>query len=272
MKKILILIPLINFLTISVLAQVFPGDLTIHPFAANSLEPRLGFLFQTGNELRLDAGNSMDIYRFEMGKNELGSLGVDMFTYSLLRSEKNFHFPVDAIDYLFGLNFCYKKSTDEYEYGARLRLSHISAHLVDGNYDKENNQWKDGKEPKVYSREFVELIPYLKLYSLRLYAGITYLYHVDPVELGKDNYQLGFDYFAENYIAANIHAIAGYDFKLTHLTAYNGNHSLILGIKWGDAYGKGLSLYFNYFSGKSIHGELYFKNVDYSAIGINFEI
>ena len=42
--------------------EIFPSELLIQPFTANSLKPRLGFDFKTNkNELSLDVGHSMDI-------------------------------------------------------------------------------------------------------------------------------------------------------------------------------------------------------------------
>lgn len=253
--------------------ELFPDDLLIQPFTANIIEPKLGFLFQVGdNELRLDIGNSIDITRINFSDSEVLSFGADLFTYTLLRGESDFHFPVDAVDYLFGLNAGYKNTTGNYEYGARLRLSHISAHFVDGHFDSSNKQWRDGRTPRVYSREFLELIPFVKWNQLRCYAGITYLIHVTPAEIGKDIYQLGFDYFADGLINDYLTPFVAYDFRLENLGSYTGNNSISAGIKFGKVEGKGLSLYFNYYSGNSIHGEYYDYKKEYSAIGINLDL
>lgn len=274
MKKLILIVSLFSSIIFGQEEKsvLFPGDLLIQPFAANTLEPKMGFLFQVGkNELRLDVGNSMDIYRTE-SDGQLISIGADFFTYSLLRKQSDFHFPVDAIDYLFGLNFGYKVVKNNVEYGARLRLSHISAHFVDGHYNKDLGEWRDGLQPRVYSREFLELMPYYKFNQLRVYAGITYLYHVDPQDIGKDIYQVGFDYYAENFFNETFTPFAGYDLRIVNLYDYELNHSFVTGIKWGKPNGRGLSLYFQYYSGKSIHGELFLKKVDYSAIGINLDL
>lgn len=253
--------------------ELFPDNLTIQPFAANTLEPKLGFMFKLSkNELRLDIGNSMDIIRVSNSDNSVYSFGADLFTYTLLRGEHNFHFPVDAVDYLFGLNFGYKKSAGYNEYGFRFRLSHISAHFVDGHYDGTIGGWRDGRTPRVYSREFVELMPFYKLNDLRVYAALTYLFHVDPVSIHKDNYQLGFDYYFRNALGDHLTPFAGYDFKLIHLDKYSGNNSLIAGIKFGKPEGKGLSAFLSYYSGKSIHGEYFDYNVNYTAFGINLDL
>ena len=252
--------------------ELFPDNLNIQPFTANSLEPKLGFLFQLSkNELELDIGNSIDILKLTE-KEKTFSFGADMFTYTLLRGEQHFHFPVDAVDYLFGVNFGFKSQTDNGEYGCRLRISHISAHFVDGHYDGIDQMWRDGLNPRVYSREFVEFMPYYKLNDLRVYCGFTYLFHVDPGYIKRDNYQAGFDYFFKGLLNESFTPFIGYDLKLEHIARYTANNSLSAGIKFGRPEGKGLSLYFNYYSGKSIHGEYFDFNKEYSAIGINLDL
>ncbi|MEG8946058.1 DUF1207 domain-containing protein [Rosettibacter firmus] len=252
--------------------EIFPDKLNIQPLTANILEPKLGFLFQLSkNELRLDIGNSMDIIQFQNGETTY-SLGADLFTYSLLRSEKNFHFPVDAIDYLFGLNFGYTKKMREDKFGVRFRLSHISAHFVDGHYDGSNNKWRDNLNPRVYSREFIEIVPFYSFNSLRVYAGFTYIFHVDPDYIKKDNYQLGFDYFIKKISWNNLNPFIAYDLKIIHINNYSTNHSFSAGIKFGKPFEKGLSAYLNFYSGKNVHGEYFDINKKYFALGINLDL
>ena len=277
MKKIFCVLFLISLLKIDAQDKLefFPEGLTIQPFAANILEPKVGFLIQTGgNELRLDIGNSIDIARINSNENETWSIGADLFTYTLLRGETDFHFPVDAVDYLFGFNFGYKKNIDtENQIGARVRISHISAHFVDGHFDGSNNRWRDGQNPRVYSREFIEFFPYYKMENLRIYTGFTYIFHVDPSSIGKNNYEIGFEYFFSNlFNSENINPFVAYDLKIINLDKYTGNNSVNLGVKFGKKNGKGLSVYYNYYSGKSIHGEYYDFNREYSAIGINIDL
>lgn len=253
--------------------NLFPSDLLIQPFSANTLKPKLGFEFKNGkNELSLNIGNSIDILHYQLDEKSKLSFGADLFTYTLLRSQSDFHFPVDAVDYLFGVNFGYKTKVAENVIGARFRISHISAHFVDGHYDKDNNEWLDGREPKVYSREFFELIPFIKLNNLRLYGGITYIYSIDPRDLGKDQYQVGFEYFANELISNSLTPYIAYDFRLINLYQYTGNNSLEVGLKLGYADGKGLSLYFRYFSGYSIHGEYFDVKEDFTSLGFNFDL
>jgi len=275
MKKIFVLTLLV--FTLNIHAQeswkVFPGDLNVQPFTANFLEPRMGFLLTVNeNSLRLDIGNSMDALQYQPCKDQVYSLGIDMFTYTLLRGETDFHFPVDAVDYLFGFNLGYTNTAYKYTFGARLRLSHISAHFVDGHYDGTNQMWRNMHNPRVYSREFVEFLPFIKFNELRVYGGMTYIFHIDPTELGSDIYQFGFDYFKADYLAKYISPFAGYDIKFENLGEYKTNHSFMAGIKFGHATGRGVSLYYQYYSGRNIHGEYFDYNEEYSAIGINVDL
>lgn len=252
--------------------ELFPGNLNIQPFTANTLEPKLGFLFHSSeNEVRLDIGNSLDIVSIT-NCNSTFAFGADLFTYTRLRKEENFHFPVDAVDYLFGVNFSYKVELESIEAGARLRLSHISAHMVDGHYENTLNIWLNNQNPRVYSREFFELMPYVRFNNLRLYAGLTYIFHIDPKYLKKDNYQLGFDYFVPTELFGFLRPYFGYDLKLIHPGSYTANNSFVAGLKFGHKFGRGFSLYYQYYSGNSIHGEYFDKKVEYSAIGINLDL
>lgn len=259
----------INFCQTS--TEVFPGKLNIQPFMANALEPRVGCMFQlNNNELRLDIGNSLDIIHFNDDRSSW-SIGGDFFTYTLLRGEKEFHFPVDAIDYLFGFNAGYKyKGQNNNESGFRFRLSHISAHFVDGHYDFKNQIWRDNENPRVYSREFLEIFPFLRFNDLRLYAGFTYIFHIDPKSIGKTNYQAGFDYSYS--LAAYVHPFAAYDLKLIDVGKVTANNTVNVGLKFGNKNSRGFSVYYSYYSGKSIHGEYFDFVKKYSAIAFNLDL
>ncbi|GAB4146571.1 MAG: DUF1207 domain-containing protein [Ignavibacteriales bacterium] len=253
--------------------EYFPASLNINPFFANQLEPKMGSLFDVGdNKLRLDIGNTVDIIQKKINDKETLSFGADFFTYSLLRRQKDFKFPVEAIDYLFGINMAYIIKSEQMNYGLRFRISHISAHLVDGSYSVKNSQWRENNLPFVYSREFFELTPFIELHNLRLYSAITLIYHVKPSELGKDSYQIGGEYVIPNIISDNIFYYVAGDFKLIHLDKYNGIITLQTGLQFGNNSLRGLRIYYEYFSGKNIHGELFYQNITKSALGINFDL
>jgi len=258
---------------ISPKTEWFPSNLNIQPFTANFLEPKAGFSYLLGRrEIRLDIGTSADIYHYAEDNSQI-SFGADLFTYTRLRGESEFHFPVEAIDYLFGINGSYKVAGEENEFGIRVRLSHISAHFADGHYDSRLGVWEDERNPRTYSREFIELFPYYKIKNLRGYIGFTYLIHVTPKRLGKDIYQVGFDYFLPSFISDFIRPFAAYDFKLTHMVnAYLGSNIFTAGIKLGRYNSKGFSILLSYYSGKSVHGEYFDVTENYSSLGFNVDL
>lgn len=275
MRSILIIIS-IFFLKISSVAQTttewFPSNLNIQPFTAHFLEPKAGFHYLFDLEkVRIDIGTSHDIIYWK-AETESFSFGADFFTYTRARSENNFKFPVETVDYLFGLNGSYKNKSEKNEWGARLRFSHISAHLVDGYYDSESGSWLDGSEPFVYSREFFELIGYYKIYDIRIYGGVTYNIHIVPDEIKKGMFQVGFDYYATQIGTSLFTPFVAYDFKLTGIDEYSGNNIIAMGIKFGHPESRGFSILASYFSGKSVHGEFYDINESYFTLGINLDI
>ena len=254
--------------------ELFPSYLNVQPFTANYLEPKAGFLIATDdNKLRLDISTSRDIIHWYLPGSSTISIGADLFTFTRLRSTDNFKFPVETIDYLFGFNAGYKMHlSDDNEFGLRFRLSHISAHLVDGQYDAQAEEWREGREPFVFSKEFIEFFPYYRFNTFRAYAGLTYIFHIIPKEIKQFNVQLGFDYFATQFGSDYLTPFIAYDFKLAGNEKYVGNSIFSGGIKFGKWNQKGLSLYFTYISGMSIHGENYNVNENYSSIGLNFEL
>ena len=250
----------------------FPSGINIQPFTANFLEPKAGFSYLLGREeIRLDIGTSADIFLHKSG-NKFLSFGADLFTYTRLRGRSSFHFPVEAIDYLFGVNSGYKIIDNDKEYGFRFRFSHISAHLVDGAFDNSIKDWRNGRNPRTYSREFIEIFPFFRITTLRFYTGFTYLVHVNPEFVGKGIYQLGFDYFADKLIAGIATPFLAYDFKLTRIDKYSGNNIIAAGVKFGNYNSKGISIIVSYYAGKSIHGEYFNLNENYTTLGINMDI
>jgi hypothetical protein len=275
MRFVYVLI-IISFVKLNSLAQTttewFPADLNIQPFTAHFLEPKAGFQYLFDLEkVRIDIGTSHDIIHW-IDEAKSISFGADFFTYTRARSEENFKFPVETVDYLFGINGSYKSKSELSEWGARLRFSHISAHLVDGYYDADSEGWLNGREPFVYSREFFELIAYYKNYGVRVYGGVTYNIHIVPDEIKKGMLQVGFDYYVTQIQTSVFVPFIAYDFKLTGIEEYTGNNIISAGIKFGQAESRGFSILASYFSGKSVHGEFYDVSESYFTIGINLDI
>jgi len=270
-------IAIIFFLSVNLYSQVtkewFPAELNIQPFTSNFLEPRNGFMFALDEDwLRLDIGTSRDILQLKSGEQTI-SLGADLFTFTRLRSNDNFKFPVETIDFFFGINGGFNNYDGKREYGVRIRLSHLSAHLVDGRYDVQTSEWVNDREPFTFSKEFIELFPYYRISGFRLYVGLTYIFHIIPEVINKGIYQVGFDYYILPFSNGSITPFVSYDFKLNGINdTYFGNNIAKFGVKFGSPLSSGFSVLISYNSGKSIHGELFDLTENYLNIGFNLDL
>jgi hypothetical protein len=277
--KLLIAFPLFLFLQLSVHAQeqdrASSGRLLFRPLLAHHVEARVGFTHLVEEDrLQLDIGNSIDLLEFDgpLDTDRL-AVGVDFFTWTSLRQEQGFHFPVDAVDYLFGLNATYLHRIDvQSTLSVRLRLSHISAHLVDGSYSRETGEWRDGQLPRIFSREFIDLLvawEYLGVF--RFYAGGQYIYHVDPRDLGPFGLQAGTEALWADALRTGFHLYAAWDLRLLDTGAMRAAHGLQLGGKIGDWRGGGVRLFLEWYHGPSRHGEYYDRIWSYWGYGFNVD-
>src|SRR5690349_10237991 len=96
-------------LNVSAQSTLFvPGRLLFHPLLANPFEARMGLEKALDeNFLTLQIGNSTDLLAWRgVGGDSSSELrvGADFFTWSHLLSGSDFRFPVQTIDYLFGVN------------------------------------------------------------------------------------------------------------------------------------------------------------------------
>ncbi|MDT8325679.1 MAG: DUF1207 domain-containing protein [Bacteroidota bacterium] len=277
MKTPVTLLLCILAVTPPVFSQSIPlvdSRLLFPPLIAHHLEPRVGMSRLVEEErLRLDIGNSIDVQRWEDGLDGMTvAAGVDFFTWTSLRQEKDFHFPVDAVDYLFGLYASVRRDiTDESSVSARLRLSHISAHLVDGSYLKEEQRWRDGQLPRVYSREFIDLVVAFEYRDwLRAYGGGKYVYHVDPPGLGRWTPQAGLEAAWLRVLDAPLHAYLAVDARMLDVNGWDAAVNVQAGVKVGAWRGTGVDLFVAYYHGMSQHGEYYDMMWSYWGPGINF--
>ncbi len=250
----------------------FPKGLNIQPFTANFLEPKAGFSYLLGkSNIRLDIGTSADVLRIK-SQDKIISFGVDLFTYTRLRSEKNFKFPVETTDFYFGVNYAQRFIRGSNEYGFRFRFAHISTHLVDGSFDQNGNLWRNGRVPIVYSREFFELMPFYRINGFRVYAGVTYLFHTLPANISKGIYQIGLDNYFTSFPSKAFTPFIAYDFKLSKIDKFTGNNILSAGLKFGKYNEKGFRISVSYYSGKSVHGQLFDLNENYFTLGFNMDL
>lgn len=247
------------------------------PLLADPTEPRIAVMPWLGERsLQLDIGASTDLYQSD---SKTFAAGVDFGTFSLLHRKQNFKFPVDAIDYLFGINASWKRPIHNValpfdEFSARARLSHISAHFEDGHYDAASQKWIQGDcpfpIPFTYSREFVNLVVALSSPSHRIYAGYQYLYHSIPDGINPHSFQAGAELFLSknSYLAADFKLLPLWQSSLNESKGYRGTWNLQAGRRLDFIGLESVRLAYNYYSGMSRHGMYFYHPESFSTIGV----
>lgn len=271
--KILILSLLLVF------AASTKAETQYDPYVANPFEGRVGIVGQPDQErLRLDIGMTYDLFELWSDDESKLNFGTDWMVWTRLQSEGRFKFPVETSDYWFGVNMSYVEQRerskndiiDLAEWGLRLRLAHISSHLVDGYSDRDQTPWQFLKNPFVYSREFVELTAYVSpIQDLRIYGGASILFSTIPDGFDILTPQLGFDYDTEIMENSAFRFLSGYDFKLVpDLSSYNATHAAQIGTGYFAEQGRGVALFLYYYSGNSMHGMFFMDRDEYIGLGM----
>ena len=248
------------------------------PLLADPLEPGIAVMPLLGKKsLQLDIGSSADLYQ---SKSRKFAVGADFATYSLLRRTKNFKFPVDAVDYLFGINASWKKPINIEvlpfnEFSTRVKLSHISAHFEDGHYDADTVQWLRQPEwlgtiPFTYSREFVNLVLALSSPGRRIYTGYQYLYHSLPDGINPHSFQAGAELSApgNTYLAADFKLLPIWQPLQYETKGHRGTWNLQAGINLRGAGLEKVRVACNYYSGISRQGMYFYHPESYTTAGI----
>lgn len=121
--------------------------------------------------LRLEAGFGMEFLRFPSV-----DFGAECFIWSGLKTLEGFRFPVETADYFLGFNAIIPQFLSSPYLASRIRLSHISSHLVDGTEDS-----VVGGSSSRYSREFIsfetQLVPLAGELPFRGSIGVKYIFH-----------------------------------------------------------------------------------------------
>ncbi|MBX7154514.1 MAG: DUF1207 domain-containing protein [Candidatus Kapaibacterium sp.] len=261
-------------IVVSWLPHVVQAQNTSHlnftPLYANPFEPRIGTMYQeSDNRLRLDIGASVDLMDVYKSENTLITNGTDFITLTRLRSEGKLKFPVETVDYLFGINFCGTTKYSGYIDSWRVRIAHISAHLADGLAINDSAQLHP--KPFVYSREFVDAVYSRNWEQLRLYAGCNFIF--SNKKLAKDLSlvipTLGAEYTYQLCPEGNGASItAAYDVKLESVGGVSGLvHAIQAGVNFPMKGKYELCMYTNYYNGYSIHGLFYDTTDKYWGFG-----
>lgn len=232
---------------------------------ANPYEARVGSMYQLGPQhLRLDIGTQLELLNGDgLQDSTSWSAGVGFQTWTRLRAESNFKFPVETVDYWFGVHAMYGRASS---WHVRMRLAHISSHLADGLADSAATL-----HPKqfVYSREFAEVLLGYTLGSIRPYLGATLVWSSIPDSPNTIIPQAGIDL---SLPLDNVWSITGgYDLRLVGINnVYVAANAAQLGFQHQLHNTTALWMGLYAYSGRSMHG-MFFKNQD-SYLAAGFQV
>jgi hypothetical protein len=253
-------------------------DTLFEPLLADPMEPRIAVMPMLGKkQLQLDIGTSADLYQ---SKDKKFAVGIDFATWSLLNRTNNFKFPVDCIDYLFGVNTTFRHQLKSCklpfdEATVRVRLSHISAHFEDGHTD-ETGAWLNpqlvpgGKIPFTFSREFFNVTGALSAPGRRVYLGYQYMYHTLPSGISPSSFQTGAEIGLPShaYVAADFKLLPKWNWDEGKTKGYRGTWNLQAGMRMTSLGLDNVRVAANYFSGMSRQGMYYYKPESYTTLGM----
>jgi len=258
-----------------------PGGTLFPPLRANYEEPRVGVKKEAGtSRLKLDIGSSIDF--FEYGSDSTAGrlrAGADFFTYALTTSAEGLRLQVDAVDGFFGGHIVYAPPGEDGRLLIRLRLLHISGHLIDGHWDHITMQWKDNKLPIPYTRDFGELTGLFtwrgRIADLSAYTGFSYATLVRPTDLARWATLHG----VELHTTGLLGPAAGKPFSLyaadnlavTGIPAWYGTNNLEFGVKFGEWNGTGIRFYGSYYHGLEVFSQYYYVRTDQWGLGFAFD-
>jgi hypothetical protein len=258
-----------------------PGGTLFPPLRADYQEPRTGVRKEAGtSRLKLDIGSSIDFLetRTDTGGSRI-RIGADFFTYALTTSAQGLRLQVDAVDGFFGGHVVYAAPGSASHLRLRLRLLHISGHLIDGHWDRSTMMWKDNKLPIPYTRDFGELTG---LYTwpgrgmeLSAYTGFSYATLVRPDNLSRYATLHGIELHTTGLtpcaFGRPFSLYAADNLAVTGIPVVYGTNNVEFGMKLGEWNGTGIRLYGSYYHGLEVFSQYYYVRTDQWGLGFAFD-
>ena len=260
--------------------EFFPGGLNFPSLKANNQEARIGLLlYSKNNNMKIDIGNNIDVLSFRLSAKNILTVGMEFMAYALSTSYSGKRLQINTIDGLFGGNLSYSMLEDSNRVLMRLRIIHNSAHLVDGAWDEGKEKWIDDFEPVPFAKDFAEYTLAYECNSdaliLKSYGGLSYNFLIRPSDMKRLNIHAGFELALTKLLGSLLgqkeNVFLAYHFILKGTNKFAGNNNSMLGIKFGDWYGKGLLLYLSYYSGFDLFDVYYKRKAERFGFGFSID-
>ena len=249
--------------------RFFPDHVGFVPFRANHEEPRMGIQQQI-EATRMDValGGMLDVYQLYT-RGDTITMGAEFFGYALSRTFGDYQFKIDAADGYFGVHFTLHNATP---LSFRLRVMHLSGHLVDGRFYDAVKSGALTREPFSFSRNFVELAvaadPAIRPVYSRMYFGGSYAFAVNPRNLEPWAAIGGL----EVALPSSPSFYGAYNASLLGVPTYSVSNAVELGVKFGTWNARGLRLYFMYYNGLDWFGQFYDERIAMAGVGLTFDL
>jgi hypothetical protein len=258
-----------------------PGRSVFPPVPANHEEPHLGLVKDlTTSHMRLDVGGSMDLMNLRVGQDSTTNLriGADFFAFALSTSHRGLRLQIDALDGYFGGHVGYRRDMTRSALLLRLRILHLSSHLLDGHFDLDNKAWVDGRLPNPFSRDYGELTAgHLWRWTaseLFVYGGFSYATLVRPLEQKRLNTLYGITAHTDNWtgqcFTRPVHFYFSDHFLLWGLVTLSGTNMFEAGVKFGEWDGSGIRVFVSHHAGLEVYHQ--YSDVKSNEWGLGFAL
>lgn len=260
-----------------------PGRAPALPLVAADQEPRVGIRKEIGSsKLILDIGSTFDLVAYGPSDERDGTLraGLDLFTYALSTSVSGRRLQIDAVDGFFGGHLLYHLANSNPALTLRLRIIHRSAHFIDGHYDNGLQQWRGGRAPIPFTRDFGDLLCAggwnLGAIRLTVYSGLSYSTLVRPVEMRRLGTIHGLEFTSGDLLGELFgrpwSAFGAFNLSVDGIPTYVGTGTLVTGVKFGELTGQGIRVLVGYRTGLEPFGQYYDVRRNFWTLGLMLDV
>ena len=259
-----------------------PGRTIFPEIPASYEEPRVGLTKDINSaHMKLDIGSAMDFVQISLRADSTQNLrfGADLFAYALVTSYEGLRLQVDALDGYFGGHVVYRMQLPQSALLLRLRVLHLSSHLLDGHFDLSNGVWRDGRFPNPLSRDYGEITAgYLwqrNSSEVFLYAGFSQATLIRPPTMKRLNTMCGVAAHTGDWVGSfagsPVHLYAADHFRIWGLETLSGTNMLEAGVKFGEWNGAGIRIFISHHSGLEVYTQYFDMKSDDWGLGFGLE-